>query len=313
MSNASEIDLLAGLLTTHRKALAIRLEQLATHSPAYTPPAIFHDIDNARAEIDRLKTALRAAGAIVEDQPTDIETDEEQAAHQRPPMPRLIIGDIVAGNKISGDYITGNKTEVHHPAPDPLPPVDLAEATQRLAGLPTDVLPAVRTLPPSSQMPLASNALFTGRENELRELARALQAQRTSVVAAEMGGVGKTSLAVEFVHRYGYHFAGGVFWLSFAEPASIPAQIATCGGAAGLRLPGFDALDFDTQVQRVLAEWREDMPRLLIFDNWEDPALLRQYRPTTGWCRVLITSRDPIWPKSAGVHLLELEVLPHQS
>lgn len=47
--------------------------------------------------------------------------------------------------------------------------------------------------------------------------------------ATGLGGIGKTQLASELVHRYGRFFAGGVFWLSFADPEAVPAGIAGCG------------------------------------------------------------------------------------
>ncbi len=175
--------------------------------------------------------------------------------------------------------------------------------------LPTERVPDVAPLPPGSRMPLGSNPLFTGRDNDLLQLAQALAVQRTSVVAAGIGGVGKTSLAAEFAHRYGQYFAGGVFWLNCAEADAIPAEIAACGGAGGLRLPDFDTLDFPAQVARVQAEWRLDTPRLLIFDNCEDPALVQDYLPTTGGCRVLITSRNPQWEETLGVEVQALGVL----
>ncbi|MBK8434129.1 MAG: hypothetical protein IPL28_23840 [Chloroflexi bacterium] len=45
------------------------------------------------------------------------------------------------------------------------------------------------------------------------------------------GGLGKSTLAVEFAHRYGRYFAGGVQWVSMAEPSTIPTNIARTGGS----------------------------------------------------------------------------------
>ena len=52
----------------------------------------------------------------------------------------------------------------------------------------------------------------------------------------QFNGYGKTQLAVEFAYRYGQFFAGGVFWLSFADPVGIDAEIAACGGAGAMEL-----------------------------------------------------------------------------
>jgi len=66
-------------------------------------------------------------------------------------------------------------------------------------------------------MPLAANPLFVGRGDELLQIAVALQGDDSTVALGQvvastgLGGLGKTQLAVEFVHRYGRFFAGGVF------------------------------------------------------------------------------------------------------
>lgn len=134
-----------------------------------------------------------------------------------------------------------------------------------------------------------------------------------AAVSMGLGGIGKTDLASEFVHRYGAFFAGGVFWISFADPASVPVEIAACGAA--LDLPGFADLKLDDQVARVRAAWAQPVPRLLVFDNCDDSApgqaeaLIQQWKPATGGCRVLITSRRGTWSKSLGLTALPLGVL----
>ena len=86
-------------------------------------------------------------------------------------------------------------------------------------------------------------------------------------------------------------FAGGVYWVSFAEPGAIPAEITNaCSGLPDLPT-GFQELDPQTQLGMILGAWRNGLPRLLIFDNCEDESLLEQWRPTTGAARVLLTSR----------------------
>jgi hypothetical protein len=68
-----------------------------------------------------------------------------------------------------------------------------------------------RPLPPGSRMPLACNSLLVGREGDLKQLAATLKSGGTAVgqiAAAGLGGIGKTNLATEFVHRYGQFFAG---------------------------------------------------------------------------------------------------------
>ncbi len=43
-------------------------------------------------------------------------------------------------------------------------------------------------------------------------------------------------------------------------------------------------------MRQVLSEWKNQKPRLLIFDNCEDAKLLTKWLPPTGGSRVLVTS-----------------------
>jgi hypothetical protein len=69
------------------------------------------------------------------------------------------------------------------------------------------------------------NPLFVRREDELKALAANLRAGDTTAIgqvkisaATGLGGIGKSQLASEFVHRYGQYFASGVYWLSGGRP-----------------------------------------------------------------------------------------------
>jgi tetratricopeptide (TPR) repeat protein len=194
-----------------------------------------------------------------------------------------------------------------------------------LTTLPLDTVPEPTTLPIPHHMPLSVNTLFVGREEELKTLAKALRSGTTTVIAAAtgMGGVGKTQLASEFVHRYGQFFAGGVFWLSFADATNVDAEIVACGQSMGLvrfeaQLPADSderrqwLADQSKQVQQL---WRDATPRLLVFDNCDDTkdttaeTLLDRYKPTSGGTRVLVTSRRQNWGEALGLYEQRLETL----
>jgi tetratricopeptide (TPR) repeat protein len=186
----------------------------------------------------------------------------------------------------------------------------------RLATLPLEDIPEPTPLPPGSRMPFAVNPLFVGREDNLRALARQLKAGETSAIGqveiagvTGLGGIGKTQLASEFVHRYGRYFEGGVFWMSFADPAAVPAEVAACGQGLD-RHPSFGTLPLEEQVRLVEEEWKKPLPRLLVFDNCEDESLLDRWRPKTGGARVLVTSRRSRWDRALGVQAVPLTTLP---
>jgi DNA-binding SARP family transcriptional activator len=191
----------------------------------------------------------------------------------------------------------------------------LEEQGQRMAwehisapGLPEPgELPNPGPLPPNSILPYTRNPDFTGRQADLLALADSLFSQEetsTPPTAAitGMGGLGKTQLAIEFAYRYGRYFPGGVYWMRFADPENVPFEIATTGGERGLGLyHDAENLSLTDQVGRVQRAWQEPVPRLLIFDNCESQALLDQWRPVTGGCRVLITSRRTRWSRELQV------------
>ena len=178
-----------------------------------------------------------------------------------------------------------------------------------------DTIPPVGPLPRGSVMPLRPNPHFVGREDELRELERLLRAGSTTAIgqvaaATGLGGIGKTQLAVEYVHRYGRRYPGGVYWLDMEDPTAIPSEVARCGGPEGMDLPGFGALSLDEQVARVKKEWGKATLRLLIFDNVSDADVVGEWRPVTGGCRVAVTSLRSVWPSALGLREVRLDTLP---
>jgi tetratricopeptide (TPR) repeat protein len=185
-----------------------------------------------------------------------------------------------------------------------------------LAGLPLNEIPPRGPLPPGSRMPFAPNPLFVGREEDLLALAWQLRAGETTAIgevklaaASGLGGIGKTQLAAEFVYRYGRFFEGGVYWMSFADPAAVPSEVAACGRGLDLQ-PDWVSLPLPEQVRLVQEAWSLSSPRLLVFDNCEEEDLLAEWRPRFGGARVLITSRREVWSKALGIESVPLSPLP---
>ncbi|NTU85917.1 MAG: hypothetical protein HGA45_42405, partial [Chloroflexales bacterium] len=220
------------------------------------------------------------------------------------------VGDVSIGAVAGRDVITIGDIQIVLPLPPaPLDPAALLEALPTSADAPIPPADRVALGAVPNRIELLPNEQFTGRDDDLRTLARHLKAGQSMVVTTGMGGVGKTQLASEFAYRYGRYFAGGVFWIDCASPELVPTEVAAGGGPGGLDLPGFGELSADEQVRHVKQAWRKPIPRLLIFDNCEDEKLLRTHRPGPGGCRVLVTSRVQQWSPGQNLTPLDLEVL----
>jgi hypothetical protein len=122
------------------------------------------------------------------------------------------------------------------------------------------------------------------------------------VVLSGLGGVGKTSVAVEYAHR---HLAEvGVAWLVAAEdPAVLAAELAELSAQLGDRNV-IDPREPVASLHAVLAAYPGRW--LLVFDNCIDEASARRFLPPAGTGQVLVTSQSPHW--RAG-RVLEVPVL----
>jgi tetratricopeptide (TPR) repeat protein len=200
---------------------------------------------------------------------------------------------------------------------------EIAAGKERIALLPIPPvpIPPVRPFLLAGLFPLRANPLFVGRDAMLQELAVALKpVGAKAAISTGIGGVGKTTLAAEFAHRYGHYFLGGVFWISCADPQTIAPQIASYGGPGGLEVWHPDEeLSLDERVARVRRQWESELPRLLVFDNCDDwtsaagelsaEVLLGEWMPHIGGSRVLVTSRRQDWSPALGVSDIQLDVL----
>ena len=153
--------------------------------------------------------------------------------------------------------------------PAPVDAETLRQAEEKLAKMPLDFVPEPAAVPNASGLAFGHNRLFVGRQEDLKALACMLMGGGTAAIgqiaaATGLGGIGKTQLASEFVHRYGQYFSGGVHWLNFADPAAVSAEVATCSR------PGDGDFELETRVRMVLSAWQSKLPRLIVFDNCED-------------------------------------------
>jgi hypothetical protein len=141
---------------------------------------------------------------------------------------------------------------------------------------------------------LAPRPVFlAGREGLLAELdarlARDGVAGPRVAVLCGLGGAGKTSLAVEYAHRH--LDEAGVCW---QLPAEDPAVLAAGFAELAAQLGAAEGRDPVAAVHGMLAA--APAPWLLVFDNAPARASVSRFVPPSGPGRVLITSRNQLWP-----------------
>jgi KaiC/GvpD/RAD55 family RecA-like ATPase len=138
-------------------------------------------------------------------------------------------------------------------------------------------------------MPHARNEGFVGRARLLDEIRRALRPDAdaartvalTQVQAVHgLGGIGKTQLAIEFVHAQKAEF-DAVLWVLADTPARLASDFADLARELGLPEATRTA-DVNEQARASAAGWsRPPSGRwLLVFDNADEPDALRDYLPT---------------------------------
>jgi tetratricopeptide (TPR) repeat protein len=147
-----------------------------------------------------------------------------------------------------------------------------------------------------------------GRETLLQQIEGALGDPEENVQAVALtglGGVGTTSLAIEYAHRHRNDYTM-VWWIRADDEATLHGDFA--GLAAALRLPEASSPDPRASSLAVHAWLKRHSNWLLVFDNASDPGEVATVLPPIGGGHALITSRNPGWQAMATV--LAVDVLP---
>ncbi|MEN3613729.1 FxSxx-COOH system tetratricopeptide repeat protein [Plantactinospora sp. ZYX-F-223] len=170
---------------------------------------------------------------------------------------------------------------------DPMPPV---APTQRS----TAKLPQVWGDVPQR------NPNFTGRKELLEHLHNELRASRETAVLPQalhgMGGVGKSQVAIEYVHQHSSDY-DLIWWVPSEQDGQILASLT--------KLAQRLDLDVSPEANSAVPAVREALSTgqvpydswLLVFDNAEAPDEVQRYFPTGGAGKILVTSRDLDWAR----------------
>jgi tetratricopeptide (TPR) repeat protein len=162
------------------------------------------------------------------------------------------------------------------------------------------VRPRIVNAPPRSRN-------FIGREVLLQQIEGALADPEQNVEAVALtglGGVGKTSLAAEYVHRHLNDY-DVVWWIRADDEAALRADYGRL--AEALRLPEASSSD-PRDAFAAVHRWLEHNPNwLLVVDNASDTRAVAAILPPAGAGHAIITSRNPGWQAIASV--LPVDVL----
>ncbi|MEU2825988.1 FxSxx-COOH system tetratricopeptide repeat protein [Streptomyces bacillaris] len=142
------------------------------------------------------------------------------------------------------------------------------------------------------------NPGFTGRSLVLERMRDQLGGGMAVVLPQPqtlygLGGVGKTQVALEYVHRFMADY-DLVWWISSEQSDDVVASLAELA----VRLGAQGGEDMAAASQEAVDLLRRGVPSdrwLLVFDNADDPETLRRHFPQGGSGHILVTSRNQSW------------------
>jgi tetratricopeptide (TPR) repeat protein len=141
------------------------------------------------------------------------------------------------------------------------------------------------------------NLDFSGRTEDLLKLDIAFREDRTGLVKqiiCGLGGVGKTSLALEYAYRSIHKYADAIWWINAETAHGARDDLLRFAERLGLLTEGWEAAQSltDERLRERLQGWFEKHPSfLIIFDNVESADDIRGLLPHDIG-HVLITARD---------------------
>jgi len=149
---------------------------------------------------------------------------------------------------------------------------------------------------PKSNVPL-QNRFFTGREIYIEKLHEALKSDGAAALSQPQaisgyGGIGKTETAIKYAHKYKDEYKD-VFWVNADSTESLISSFVNIAGLLNLSVK--DNKEQDLIVDAVKHWLETDSGWLLIFDNADNPKIVKDFIPLLPKGHIILTSRAQIF------------------
>ena len=146
-------------------------------------------------------------------------------------------------------------------------------------------------------VPHPRNIYFTGREDVLADLHRALKSSHAAALSQpqavfSLGGIGKTQIAIEYAYRHQDEYTA-LLWVPSGSREEIFDGFLALAGL--LDLPEKDEQDQGLAVKAVIAWLESHRGWLLIFDNADHRGLIEPFLPRDARGTILLTSRARVF------------------
>ncbi len=169
------------------------------------------------------------------------------------------------------------------------------------------MLPPIGRLPDRHRMPYRSlGDGFIGRAKDIWQLDDILRESGNAAIKGVgavmgMGGLGKTQVAIEYVHRFGLNYPGGVFWID--ADRGISAMIAQLIRDSGISID--NTQDESVQLEQLWKGLSAFHRVLIVMDNFPENKPFIPWLPSESSICVLITTRR----RDIGINSIDLNFM----
>jgi tetratricopeptide (TPR) repeat protein len=184
------------------------------------------------------------------------------------------------------DFSSNQAKEQHAPVNDPAVDAKPTSTNQATAA----------ASPRIWSMPFQRNPFFTGRDDLLTHLHSILATGKQAALSqpqaiSGLGGIGKTQTAIEYAYRYRDDY-NVIIWLKAESRETLLSDLPTL--AQLLNLPQKPDQGQEQIVEMIKDWFQSHTGWLLIFDNADDLAMIRDFLPAGGQGHILLTTRSQV-------------------